>query len=81
MTPVPVAVPRFGRKAVKVGVTTLKTTAPIGVFSMSFSCCSQCSEPGAVPGHSLTVWAWPERTATRIPNSNGPIERSMGSIG
>jgi hypothetical protein len=77
MMPVPVALLRFGRYAVNVGVTTLNTTVPIGVFSTTLSFCIQRSEPGAVPGHRFTVCAWPERTVTRIPTTMDKIVRRI----
>src|SRR6185312_10237974 len=55
MTPVPVALARSGRKAVNVGVTTLKTTVPRGVFSTVRSFWVHFSDPGATPGQTFTI--------------------------
>src|SRR4051795_963193 len=55
MTPVPVALERSGRKAVNVGLTTLKTTVPRGVFSTVRSFWVHFSEPGATPGQTFTT--------------------------
>ena len=61
-TPVPVAFAFSGRYPVSVGVTTLKTTEPTGVFSTVVSFCVHVSDPGAVPGQMFTVCA-PARPA------------------
>jgi hypothetical protein len=55
MTLVPVALAGSGRKAVNVGVATLKTTVPSGVLSTVVSCWVQCSELGATPGQTFTL--------------------------
>src|SRR5438046_10723350 len=55
MTPVPVALARSGRKAVNVGVTTLKITVPRGVFSTDRPFLVHFSEPGATPGQTFTT--------------------------
>jgi hypothetical protein len=82
MTPVPVALVRSGRKTVKVGVTTLKTTAPSGVFSTIRSVWVQSSDPGATPGQMLSVCAEARHArsevnamATAVPT----VPRRMGS--
>src|SRR5213593_1408991 len=67
MMPVPVALPRSGRYAVTVGVTTLKMTVPTGVFAMVSSFWVQRSEPGATPSHTFTVWAFAGPSAMTIP--------------
>src|SRR5262245_37902707 len=77
MTPVPVAFVRSGRYAVKVGVTTLKTTVPSGVFSTVVSFWVHCSDPGAAPGQILTVCAWAKHTMKAVPAAASHNGRRM----
>src|SRR3954453_18187446 len=65
MTPVPVALARSGRNAVNVGVTTLKTTVPRGVFSTTRSFWVHFSDPGATPGQTFTTWERAEPETSR----------------
>src|SRR5690349_10776264 len=75
MIPVPVAFFRSGRYAVNVGVTTLKTTVPSGVFSTDLSFWVHLSEPGATPGQSLTTWAPTAPALSAIPDATQHIMR------
>jgi hypothetical protein len=65
MMPVPVDLALSGRYKVRVGVTTLKITLPMGVFSTDFSVCFQFSDPGATPGQRFTVWEWLHATTKK----------------